>query len=82
LPDCLWSSTINTAAQSNDAVTVLCSVVNSRITLTGKQCVADSASEYTFRVCSNIDSCFNRPEIIEQIPECQLLVRRQSSESV
>ena len=54
--------------------TARCPVVNSRILLSGAVPVQDTADQFVFRVCSNIDSCYNRPDIVEQIPDCLMHV--------
>lgn len=63
---------MNKRQLSTEASTQLCTVVNSRITLTGAQPLANVSGAYRFLVCSNMDNCYNRPDIVEQIPACRL----------
>jgi len=50
--------------------------VHSRITLTRAQHLADSAGNYVFSHCSNLDNCYNRADFSEDIPECLLHMAR------
>ncbi len=56
-----------------------CPVVSSRIVLTEPRSAGENRC--TFHACSNLDNCYNRPDLIEQIPACLLHVSYEVRET-